>query len=345
MKHLKTYKLFEHSNPHESIIDVISDICLEFNEVEIDYSIRTNIHYYQDGISGCDCIMISLKDNQQRFFTIDDIKDIILRLKDYLFGSNWHIDFGFPTDDTYLPLEDFLIEFAGEEMYDLNIYIYYKPQVKPIGVRNEDIKVPIKVGDTVLGGRFKNKKMVVKKIGKNSKGDITINDKPLLKFRLLKESNLDEFEYMVDDLMLDLKDVGLQVNLSRMRKDKSSIDKFVKDDKTDIYLEVYITRPYGSPDREMPGLPTSPGGKYPGNLFFWFEIKETITRLTEWYYTQTNYEPIDKNPNLYRWEKDESPLRFFGSGIEMFFGCTNQEDFEDVGDLISFTNFRIELKV
>ncbi len=47
----------------------------------------------------------------------------------------------------------------------------------------EDIKVPIEVGDTVLGGRFKNKRTKVKKIGKNKKGDITINDKPLLKYR------------------------------------------------------------------------------------------------------------------------------------------------------------------
>ena len=53
---------------------------------------------------------------------------------------------------------------------------------------NEMIKVPIKVGDTVLGGRFKNKKTLVKKIGKNDKGDITINDKPLLKYRIVKES-------------------------------------------------------------------------------------------------------------------------------------------------------------
>ena len=48
----------------------------------------------------------------------------------------------------------------------------------------EDINIPVNVGDTVLSGRFKNKKVVVKKIGKNKKGDITINDKPLLKFRL-----------------------------------------------------------------------------------------------------------------------------------------------------------------
>lgn len=53
---------------------------------------------------------------------------------------------------------------------------------------DEVIKVDIKVGDTVLGGRFKNKKTVVKKIGKNKKGDITINGKPLLKYRIIKEN-------------------------------------------------------------------------------------------------------------------------------------------------------------
>lgn len=51
----------------------------------------------------------------------------------------------------------------------------------------EDIKVPIEVGDEVLGGKFKNKKIEVKTIGKNDKGDITINDKPLLKYRITKD--------------------------------------------------------------------------------------------------------------------------------------------------------------
>lgn len=52
----------------------------------------------------------------------------------------------------------------------------------------EKIVLDIKVGDTVLGGRFKNKKVLVKKIGKNAKGDITINGKPLLRFRIIKEN-------------------------------------------------------------------------------------------------------------------------------------------------------------
>jgi hypothetical protein len=52
---------------------------------------------------------------------------------------------------------------------------------------NEMIKLNIKVGDTLMGGKFKNKKVVVKTIGKNKKGDITINGKPLLRFRIVEE--------------------------------------------------------------------------------------------------------------------------------------------------------------
>jgi co-chaperonin GroES (HSP10) len=51
---------------------------------------------------------------------------------------------------------------------------------------SEVIKLDIKVGDTIMGGKFKNKKIVVKTIGKNEKGDITINGKPLLRFRIIK---------------------------------------------------------------------------------------------------------------------------------------------------------------
>ena len=56
----------------------------------------------------------------------------------------------------------------------------------------EDITVPINIGDTVLGGRFKNKKIVVKSIGKNEKGDITINGRPLLKYRIPEREPLEE---------------------------------------------------------------------------------------------------------------------------------------------------------
>ena len=52
----------------------------------------------------------------------------------------------------------------------------------------ETIRVPIKIGDTVLGGKFKNKKIIVKSIEKNEKGDITINGKPFMKFRTIDQN-------------------------------------------------------------------------------------------------------------------------------------------------------------
>ena len=55
---------------------------------------------------------------------------------------------------------------------------------------NEMIKLDIKVGDTLMGGKFKNKKVVVKTIGKNDNGDITINGKPLLRFRIINSPTL-----------------------------------------------------------------------------------------------------------------------------------------------------------
>lgn len=56
--------------------------------------------------------------------------------------------------------------------------------MKYLKTYEEVINIPIEVGDTILGGKFKNKKTVVKKIGNNAKGDITVNGKPLLKYRL-----------------------------------------------------------------------------------------------------------------------------------------------------------------
>lgn len=53
---------------------------------------------------------------------------------------------------------------------------------------NENIVLPIKVGDTILTGRFKNKKTVVKSIGKDEYGMPTINGRKVVNFRIVKES-------------------------------------------------------------------------------------------------------------------------------------------------------------
>ena len=47
-----------------------------------------------------------------------------------------------------------------------------------------EVELPIEVGDVVLMGRFKNKKVKVKSITWNEKGDLQINGRPALKFRI-----------------------------------------------------------------------------------------------------------------------------------------------------------------
>ncbi len=49
------------------------------------------------------------------------------------------------------------------------------------------IKIDIKVGDTVLMGRFKNKKVVVKSITYDEHGMPLINGKPACTFRFKKD--------------------------------------------------------------------------------------------------------------------------------------------------------------
>ena len=63
-------------------------------------------------------------------------------------------------------------------------------KIKEPNTVQEDINIPINVGDTILGGKFKNKRIVVKTITKNDKGDILINGKPLLKYRIISEGLL-----------------------------------------------------------------------------------------------------------------------------------------------------------
>ena len=48
------------------------------------------------------------------------------------------------------------------------------------------ITIDINVGDTILGGRFKNKKIKVKEIGKDDYGMPTINGRKVVNFRIPK---------------------------------------------------------------------------------------------------------------------------------------------------------------
>jgi hypothetical protein len=54
-------------------------------------------------------------------------------------------------------------------------------------IENEDINIPVDKGDDVLVGKFKNKRITIKNIGKDDHGMPTINGRPAATFRIAKE--------------------------------------------------------------------------------------------------------------------------------------------------------------
>jgi hypothetical protein len=56
-------------------------------------------------------------------------------------------------------------------------------------VVSEDINIDVEVGDTIMTGRFKNKRTVVKSIGKDEHGMPIINGKKVVTFRKATEKN------------------------------------------------------------------------------------------------------------------------------------------------------------
>ena len=117
--------------------------------------------------------------------------------------STWNpMDDSYDFDDLFDALGDDLSKFLGVEVFvPLNRKFDYKEGL------TEMIKLDIKVGDTIMGGKFKNKKVVVKTIGKNEKGDVTINGKPLLRFRILKEDDRqNKFQKLIDVSLSILKE-------------------------------------------------------------------------------------------------------------------------------------------
>lgn len=82
---------------------------------------------------------------------------------------------------------------------------------------NEDITIPVDIGDTVLMGRFKNKKVKVKSIDKDEHGMPTINGKKAVTFRKTKESinetvTEDEIKATIESLDRAAKAAGFQLD-------------------------------------------------------------------------------------------------------------------------------------
>lgn len=160
------------------------------------------------------------------------------------------------------------------------------------------------------------------------------------------ESDMDDMEETVSHILFDLEDLGFLISMERIWLQKEGkINK-------DVYLEVYIRRPFGSRDRVIEGAPEPPSGKYPGPVFLWMEVKNVIIRIAKWYYEFTG---LDRTPGINSKiysdlrkigidYKSNSPLRFFNGGTEFGYGWHNEEDFT-LGDFTSFTSLKLWIRL
>ena len=167
------------------------------------------------------------------------------------------------------------------------------------------------------------------------------------------ESDINHIEDEVGDILLELEDRGFQVSIDRIRQDVEDDTLQRKVKRTDVYLEVYIRRPFGSKDRVIPGAPEPPSGKYPGPVFLWFEVKEAVVRLNNWYYDYSGQEgtpgisgkTVSDLEKLGIKYKTNSPFRMFNGGVEFGIGWHKPEDFDHLGDFISFTSLKILVRI
>ena len=155
----------------------------------------------------------------------DNIKKVadVEKIKDTVVENGMGLAMGYPSKEQLAQMQKEREKLRAQMDSESE---YYEPI-------EEDITIPINIGDTVLGGKFKNKRIVVKDIGKNEKGDFTINNKPLLKFRLIDEI----YAEIIDELR---KDPQFEELLSEIPMDDlQQVDKFA--DKQMNPIDVVLT--------------------------------------------------------------------------------------------------------
>ena len=127
----------------------------------------------------------------------DDVKDLKRKLNKIRLKAT--------TDDSYVynPVK----EDINKLVYEADTFIdkYFsenESEVELNGISNEDINIDVNTGDTVLMGKFKNKKTIVKDIGKDEHGMPTINGKKVVTFRMANEGTLNE--NVIADILIKL---------------------------------------------------------------------------------------------------------------------------------------------
>ncbi len=102
--------------------------------------------------------------------------------------------------------------------------------IKLLDLITEKIILDIKPGDVILAGRFKNKKVVVKSIGKDEHGMPTINGKKVVNFRIPPKNEIRERIDFLDTAEQLVKKAGLKSKVIITKRKDTKADYNVDND-------------------------------------------------------------------------------------------------------------------
>ena len=97
------------------------------------------------------------------------------------------------------------------------------------------MELDLEIGDVILAGKFKNKRKIVKDIGKDSLGQPTINGMKALNFRIEKLMSKDKWSKESKEALEFAKDVN------EMKVTKRQLKRIIKEEKTRLLNEVSMT--------------------------------------------------------------------------------------------------------
>ena len=106
--------------------------------------------------------------------------------------------------------------------------------IKLLNLLTEKIVLDVKVGDVILAGRFKNKKVVVKSIGKDEHGMPTINGKKVVNFRISPKNEIRERIDFHDTATQLVKKAGLKSKVVFAKRKGTKADYNVDTDTIEI---------------------------------------------------------------------------------------------------------------
>ena len=154
----------------------------------------------------------------------------------------------------------------------------------------------------------------------------------------LFESNLDEYEQIINWKLIDLTDSEFEVSTQKLSGNNGP-------DKAN-FIAISIRRSTDAQPREIEGSPNPPGGLYPKEIFVWREVKESVIELISWWEREFNITELSKKNKPHAWK---SPISLASGGTYFADACETTDQLintlEGMGDLISFTVLRIQLQI